>query len=158
MFSEPPLRVSKNFRSPPPPQHLHPPPPLAILNELSLMHTTLAVISIEVMSSNPVQAWFHFFLFRFQLISLLLKLCITAIINHVFISAVQIDELSYAPQKCKKVGRTRQCRLALWVVRICRFFLINKAIQQQGTRKDEYACLCCFFPPRWNTLSLIKQP
>ena len=32
IFSEPPLRVSKNFRSPP--QYLH--PPLVILNELSL--------------------------------------------------------------------------------------------------------------------------
>ena len=27
-----------------------------------------------------------------------------------------------------------------------------KVIQQQGTRKNEYTCLCCFFPPSWNTL------
>ena len=33
IFSEPPCRVSKYFRSSP--QYLHPPPPLVILNELS---------------------------------------------------------------------------------------------------------------------------
>ena len=31
-----------------------------------------------------------------------------------------------------------------------------KVIQQQGTRKNEYTCLCCFFPPRWNTLWFIE--
>ena len=36
ILSEPPFRVPKNFRSPQPPQYLHPPLPLVILNELSL--------------------------------------------------------------------------------------------------------------------------
>ena len=29
-----------------------------------------------------------------------------------------------------------------------------KVNQQQGTRKKEHACLCCFLSPRWNTLRL----
>ena len=45
-FSEPPLLAQQLFQSPPfrclkilgaPPQYLHPPPPLVILNELSLI-------------------------------------------------------------------------------------------------------------------------
>ena len=48
--------------------------------------------------------------------------------------------------------RTRQCRLVLWVEEFSFAWLRVKAIQQQGTRKNEYMCLCCFLSPRWNTL------
>ena len=54
------------------------------------------------------------------------------------------------PQKCK-TERTRQCRLVLWVEEFSFAWLRVKAIQQQGTRKNEYICLCCFLPPLWNT-------
>ena len=49
-FSEPPLLAQQFFQSPPfgclkifgaPPQYLHPPPPLVILNELSLRQFNL---------------------------------------------------------------------------------------------------------------------
>ena len=34
--------------------------------------------------------------------------------------------------------------------------LTFKAIQQQRRRKNEYMCLCCFLPPRWNTVRFAQ--
>ena len=33
-----------------------------------------------------------------------------------------------------------------------------KVIQQQGKRNNEYAYLCCFLPPRWNTWRFTQAP
>ena len=58
------------------------------------------------------------------------------------------------PQKCKSV-RDNADWFNLWVVRVGLAWLSFKVIQQQGRRKHEYTCLCCFLPPRWNTLSCV---
>ena len=61
----------------------------------------------------------------------------------------------------KNVKASRQCRLVLWVVSV-RLCLIEVQGDLATRRKNEYTCLCCFLPPRWNTMrftqATVKPP
>ena len=57
------------------------------------------------------------------------------------------------PAKVKK--RTRQCRLALWVVRV--WFCLIEVQGDSATKNEKNKYVFCFFPPtRLNTLMFIQ--
>ena len=64
------------------------------------------------------------------------------------------------PTKVQKHNIMRQCRLALWVVRV--WFCLIEVQGDSATREEKlkkaYTCLCCFLEPHWNMYTLrFKQ-
>ena len=65
--------------------------------------------------------------------------------------------LKVVPQNCKSVRDNAIGIMGSKSLALTFSWLRFMVIQQQGTRKKEYTCLCCFLPPRWNTFKQLQS-